>query len=150
MSKELKRLKIANYFVWASLAIWILLWIVWFIPRQTVEVTDFRTTQESYRVGEELVVTSKGATYFDGQSTYDIRLNCDGGRYLLKSFTVTTKPSELKHSQTSVGVVPVIPTPDWCVVRTQATHTVQILPFIKKTYTNQWETNRFLVEAEKG
>lgn len=149
MSKETKRLRLANYFMWITLIVWGVTLALWLYPRQTVEVTDFRTERTEYRVGEEIITTANGETFFSGQSNYDIRLLCDKGRYLLKSFSVTTQKSMLKQIRSSIGIVPVIPTPDWCVVRTQATHTVQILPFVTRTYTNVWETNRFLVEAER-
>lgn len=149
MSKEVKRLKLANYFVWGLLFIWVFTLAVWFYPRQTVQVLDYQTTQDKYRVGEELFVTTKSEVFFNGVSNYDVRLLCDGGRYLLKSFEVTSTPTIHQPTRTSVGIVPVIPTPDNCVVRTQATHTIQVLPYLTRTYTNQWETNRFLVEAER-
>lgn len=149
MTREIKRLKLANCFMWLTLIVWAVTLALWLYPRQTVTVTDFKTVQAEYRVGDEILVTAHGETFFDGHSDYDIRLNCDKGRYLLKSFSVTTQISMLKHIKSSVGIIPVIPTPDYCVVRTQATHIVQILPFITRAYTNTWETNRFLVRAER-
>lgn len=136
-----------NILIWSMVLLMLCYLVLWIIPRQTVEVYDFKTNKEKYRVGEQILTTSRGETFFNGQSHYDIRLFCDGGRYLLRGFEVTTRKAPMQQTKTNVGNIPAIPTPDYCVVRTQATHTIQIAPFVTKTFTNQWETNRFLVEA---
>lgn len=149
MSKEVKKLKILNYIIWSLVVILIILFCFWFYPRNTVDVISYETEKLNYRIGDELYVLTESEIFFNGNSNYDVRLICDGGRYLLKSFEVTSVVSERKPGITKVGIIPLIPTPDNCVIRTQATHEIQIMPYITRTYTNVWETNRFLVEAKE-
>jgi hypothetical protein len=145
--KSIRIWQATNVLIWGMVLLMLCYLVLWIIPRQTVEVYDFKTNKEKYIVGEPILITARGETFFEGQSQYDIRLFCDGGRYLLRGFEVTTRKGPMRQTKTNVGNIPAIPTPDYCVVRTQATHTIQIAPFITRTFTNQWETNRFLVEA---
>lgn len=148
--RKIRLLRVVNIAVWLTLAVFIGLLTLWYWPRETVVVDNFVTEFGEYRVGDEIRVTTDSTTEFSGRSLYDIRLLCDKGRYLLKSFEVATVPREMSMTNSSVGLVPLIPTPDTCVVVTQATHEVQLLPFLTKVYTNEWKTNRFKVEAMKG
>ena len=149
MSKDIKKLKFANYAIWVMLVLFAISSICWLRPRDTVTVNNFVTDKKVYSVGEEIFIESDSETHFTGKSIYDIRLLCDGGRYLLKGFTVTTSPTSLKQTRTSVGVIPAIPAPDKCVVQTKATHEVQILPFAKRDYFNTWQSNSFVVNKAK-
>lgn len=144
---KLLLLKLLNIAVWLVLAIALVTTVLYHYPRKTVEFSNFVTEKDSYRVGEILVTSADTEIFFTGKSNYDIRLECDKGRYLLASFDTISYESDKSKSARPIGAIPVIPTPDHCTVRVQASHTVEIGPMLSRTYTQELESNRFKVEA---
>lgn len=140
-------LRALNIAVWLTLLLVIVVLVAYNLPQRTVEFTNFKTEKTTYKVGEMLITSADTEVLFNGQSFYDVRLECDKGRYLLASFdTASTKAPKIS-SKRPVGAIPVIPTPDHCTVRVQAVHKIEVLPFIYREYNQTIETNRFKVEA---
>jgi len=144
--KEHTALRVANYIIWGLFIIVLAHLLLWYYPRDTVNIYKLESQKAVYEVGETIKLEAEGETLFEGKSYYDRRLVCNNGRYLLSTFESATTVTPRKKAIHPSGVIPEIPTPDTCKVRVQSTHEIQILPLITRTYYNQWESNEFIVK----
>lgn len=141
-------LRILAIGIWVTLGFIIFTMVLYFLPRQVITLTDFKTEKELYHVGEPIVTTAKLKRHTNAYSTYDARMVCKQGRYLLGQFDANTQPdADFVPVRRQVGVIPVIPTPDTCQIMFTANNRVTILPGLVRSYVTTWYSNFFTVEA---
>lgn len=134
--------------IWVTLGFVIITLFFYFLPRTPLELTDFKTDKELYHVGEPIVTTANLKRNMEADSSYDARMVCKQGRYLLGNFTANTTPDkEFVPVRRQVGVIPVIPTPDNCQILFTAVNRVTVLPGLSRSYSKTYYSNFFVVEA---
>jgi hypothetical protein len=134
--------------IWVTLAFLVFTLILYFLPRQVIVLNDFKTEKSLYHVGEPIITTASLKRYTNAYSTYDARMACKQGRYLLGQFDANTTPDpDFVPVRRQVGVIPVIPTPDTCQIIFTANNRVTILPGIERSYVSMYYSNFFEVQA---
>lgn len=145
MSRKIRFINAVAISLYISIGLLIAFIVIWNYPRQTVDLDFYTVEGDNFNIGDEIFVTSLATVHMDGISTYDHRLVCDRGRYLLKAQEFRSSPREQTRVRGSVGIIPAIQRPDECKVSTNKCHEIKIIFNIHRTYCDVVETNKIRV-----
>lgn len=113
-------------------------------PRNIVEADTPRTTQDSYRVGDEVFVKGHTHIFVTGSDVNDVRLQCGDSMYFIKQVSLSIKPLDTDYLF-SLGAIPdgVMTSPPKCKFVTRTTYTVKTFLWFTRQYTHEFVTNEF-------
>lgn len=122
--------------------------LVYIQPANVVDLPRLQTDKDTYKIGEEVTLFTEGVTYKNAKSTYDRRYICRNGverREQIDVVVLNTVPRPLAEA-TSVLPAPRKITGHNCVVQITANSEIEVLPLVKKTVTEVFETNTYQIK----
>lgn len=135
----------------AFLVVAILLYIY---PRKIIQTTGLHATQDSYSIGDTVVIESHTQFFAEGKSTNVIALKCGATNYLISTVVIPVKPTLTAlgkpgpvHNAMPIGVIPdgVKASPPTCIIRITTTYTIRTFLWFTRDYVTVLDSNEFKI-----
>lgn len=119
--------------------------VLYYIPRKTVVVNSFQTTQKVYTTGDLVVVRINVSSSTYSTTNNSLYLKCGNTLYGLKQIRNDIYPTETIDLVVNAGVIPRDVFPPDCSIYSKLLITYKILPFFERTVQQDIHSNQFKV-----
>lgn len=115
-------------------------------PRDIVSHTATQTTQDQYRIGDEIRVSGSNQVFINGREDNVVALQCGVASYLVRTISLPTRSSDgVQDYNFAIGTVPqgVMASPPKCRVVSHTTYHIKFFLWFERTYEVKFSSNEF-------
>lgn len=131
--------------VWAIFIFMAVGIVLYALPRKTIDIEFIKTSKSQYKTGEIIIATVEADVIRKGFIDNGVYLLCGNSRYFLKEVSYTVPDGQNTIITVPMGAVPADVFPPDCKIQVDVDYTVQVLPFLHRTYEQTVFSNQFKV-----
>lgn len=119
----------------------------WNWPRDIIDIEIAPTMQafESHDLIFDAVITPRGA----GNSIYERTISCGPQRFFVSTIEAVSNLGESRTTQFEIKAPAVVPRGTDCILVIESRHEVNVLPFIRKTIDDRFESSSFQITGQQ-